>query len=121
MGHLNNAKYFTYIEQARIEYVRQVCEWGGDWRKLGMILAKTTMEFKKPVVYGDAITVFTRCSRMGGKSFDLDYVIARGESEDIVAMSTTVMVAFDYETQQTIPVPELWRERILAYEPAAPA
>ena len=35
LGHLNNAKYLTYAEQARILYVRQICGWDGDWRKLG--------------------------------------------------------------------------------------
>ncbi len=121
MGHLNNARYFTFTEQARIEYVEQVCGWGGDWQTLGMILAKTAMDFKKPVLYGDKVIVYTRCSRLGGKSFDLEYVIVRGDDEDIVATSSSVMVAFDYVTQQTIPVPEHWRERIIAYEPVAPA
>lgn len=119
MGHLNNAKYFTYTEQARIEYVRQVCGWDGDWQTLGMILAKTTMDFKKPVVYGDNVTVYTRCSRLGGKSFDLEYVLVRGADEE-VARGVSVMVAFDYAIQQTIAVPDSWRERMMAYEPTPP-
>lgn len=119
LGHLNNAKYATYIEQARIEYVREVCEWAGDWQRLGMILAKISIDFKMPLVYGDQVQIYTRCSRLGGKSFDLEYVITR-QTAEIAATALTVMVAYDYAQQQTISVPTEWRERISAYEPHAP-
>jgi acyl-CoA thioester hydrolase len=120
LGHLNNAKYATYIEQARIEYVREVCGWQGDWHTLGMILAKIVIDFKAPVMYGDVVEVQTRCARMGGKSFDLEYIITRrteaAETASLAATANTVMVAYDYALQQSIQVPEAWRSRIAAYE-----
>lgn len=123
LGHLNNAKYATYIEQARIEYVREVCGWQGDWHTLGMILAKMVIDFKAPVMYGDLIEVQTRCARMGGKSFDLEYRIIRrtnaADTASIAAIASTVMVAYDYAAQQSIAVPDEWRGRIAAYEAGA--
>lgn len=121
MGHLNHAKFLTYMEQARIDYVQQVCGWQGDWHTLGMILAQATIDYRLPIFYGDAVSVFTRCVRLGSKSFDLQYQIWRQrpqQAEELAAEARTVMVAYDYASDQTIPVPQTWRAAMQAYEPA---
>jgi acyl-CoA thioester hydrolase len=119
LGHLNNAKYLTYAEQARILYVQQICGWDGDWRTLGMILARTEIDYKLPIAYRDAVVVYIRTSRIGGKSFDLDYVMSRQRGDnppEIAATIKTIMVSYDYEQDISIPVPQSWREAMLAYE-----
>lgn len=119
MGHLNNAKYATYLEQARITYVTEVCGFRGPFSELGMILARLEIDFKQPIVYGDTVRVYTRCPRIGSKSFDLDYAMTRQEgagAEQIAAAGHSVLVAFDYATQQSIPVPQAWREAMAAYD-----
>lgn len=121
LGHLNNATYLSYIEHARIEYIREVCGWQGAWQTLGMILAKTIIEYQLPVIYDDTVTVWTRCARLGGKSFDLEYLMMRQQGDnppDIAATCTTVMVSYDYEQETTIRVPDTWRTAIIDYEPA---
>jgi acyl-CoA thioester hydrolase len=121
MGHLNNAKYLTYTEQARIYYVRDVCAWERDWRKLGIILARTEIDYKLPIAFDDKVMVYIRVSRLGSKSFDFEYMITRQRAKnevEIAALSKSVMVAYDYESDSTILISDLWRKRILAYEPA---
>ncbi len=123
MGHVNNAKYATYAEHARIQYVRDVCGWNGTWDNEGMILAKITIDFKQPVLYGDNVMVYTRVSRLGSKSFTMQHqlTVQRGEdAPQLAATMETVMVAYAYAQQVSIPVPTAWRERILAYEPTTP-
>ncbi|MDQ7027601.1 MAG: acyl-CoA thioesterase [Anaerolineae bacterium] len=120
MGHLNNVTYLTYVEQARIIYVRDVCGWQTDWRKLGMILARTEIDYKLPIGFEHQVMVYMRMSRIGGKSFDFDYIITRQKGDnapEIAAEVKTVMVAYDYETDNTISVPQSWRDNIIAYEP----
>jgi acyl-CoA thioester hydrolase len=120
MGHLNNAKYATYIEQARIQYVTDVCGFRGVWGELGMILARIEIDFKAPILYGDGVRIYTRCSRLGSKSFDLEYVMTRQAVDQptpiVAATSRSVLVAFDYKSQQTMPVPETWRTAMTAYD-----
>jgi acyl-CoA thioester hydrolase len=121
LGHLNNVTYLTYVEQARILYVREVCGWNGDWRKLGMILARTEVDYKIPVEFDDMVTVYVRTSRIGGKSFDIECCITRQcvtSALEVAAVVKTVMVSYDYEQNSSIPVPQTWRESITAYEPA---
>ena len=121
MGHLNNVNYLVYTEQARILYVRQICQGDKDWRKLGMILARTEIDYKLPIAFDDSVKVYIRVSRLGSKSFDFNYLITcqQGDANiEIAALSSSVMVAYDYEQDTTIAIPEQWRENILAYEPA---
>lgn len=121
MGHLNNAMYLTYAEQVRIVYIRDVCGWQGSWTALGMILARTEIDYKLPIAFEHQVTAYIRVSRIGGKSFDMRYLITRQSSAnpvEIAAEIKTVMVAYDYQQDMAIPVPDSWREKIIAYEPA---
>lgn len=117
MGHVNNAKYLTYLEQARLAYVMEVWEWEGGLGKLGMIMARAEINFQRPMFFNDQLEIFTRCSRLGNKSFDLAYLI-RQAGQPIVATGLTTIVAYDYAAHTSIPVPAEWRERTLVYEPA---
>jgi acyl-CoA thioester hydrolase len=117
-GHVNNAKYLTYYEQARIKYFDDIVEWSYDWSKEGIILAKADINFIKPIHFGEEIKVFTRCSRLGSKSFDLQYQIISYKDGDEILMSdcTTVMVAFDYVNNKSIVLPDEWKQVIKKYE-----
>jgi acyl-CoA thioester hydrolase len=117
-GHVNNAKFLTYVEMARVRYFDEIVEWGYDWSKEGIILARAEIDFIQPILFKDELTVFTRCSRIGRKSFDLEYQLSviRDGKEILKADACTVMVAFDYQRHQSIEVPASWREAILAYE-----
>lgn len=119
LRHVNNAKYLTYIETARLAYVAEVCG-ARSIDQVPMILAKITVEFKLPLMLGDQIGLFTRCSRIGNRSFDLETVILRyqDDSAEVAAVGQQVMVAYDYGTGQSMPVPDDWRVLITRYEPA---
>lgn len=118
MGHVNNATYLTYFESARIAYALEIFRLG-DVAQLGMILAKMTVEYKLPLTLGDEIVVYTRCSRLGTKSFDLEAQILRFQAgkTQVAATGQAVMVTYDYASEQTVAVPAAWRQHLLAYEP----
>ncbi len=116
--HVNNACYLTYIEQARIIYFNDIVGWDYDWSEKGIILAKATVDFVYPIHINDEVHVYTRCSRIGNKSFDLQYRIIKNEKEKeiLIADSTSVMVAFDYTKQKSIEVPSEWKDLLRSYE-----
>ena len=116
-GHLNNAKYFTYTEQARIAYVKHLGLWnGGSFLDIGIILAEASMTFKASILWGQPIRVGVRVNRLGNKSFDVIYSIQDSDTGLEHASGSTVQVAFDYHTDQTIPIPEEWRQIITSFE-----
>ena len=120
LGHVNHAKYLTYMEQARVCYVRDICGWDGNLMKLGMILARVTVDYFLPLHFNETVHVLTRCARLGNKSFDLAYLIQREKNgqREVISTAITNMVAYEYASDQTISVPDLWREKILAFEPS---
>src|SRR6185369_1424569 len=97
-GHVNNANYLTYLEIARVKYFDEIADWQYNWSKQGIILAKAEIDFIIPVMFRDEISVYTRCSRLGNKSFDLEYRIVKmlKDQEQLMADGVTVMVAYDY-------------------------
>jgi acyl-CoA thioester hydrolase len=113
-GHVNNAVYLTYLENARIAYLREVL--GLDSvDDLLVIVANVNIDFRSRASLGETLEVGARTSRIGTKSFDLDHEI-RGPDGRLVAAAATTLVTFDYRGDATMPVPDLWRERIESYE-----
>ena len=95
MGHVNNAVYSTYLEEARIGVL-------GDL--IGFILARVEIDFRSELRNGEDVEVKTRCSRIGTKSFDLEHVISADGR--VVAEARSVLVSYDYELGVSIPVPD---------------
>lgn len=118
MGHVNNSVYLTYIEMARVKYSDTVLGTNVDFSKDGFILARATVDFIVSIELHDKIHVATRCSRMGTKSFDLEYeIIKTNEGQPVVvAKGTTVCVGYNYAEKKSIVIPDEWKKRIEAYE-----
>ncbi len=119
LGHVNNANYLTYFEIARIRYFEEIIAEGRvDWKKEGIILARAVIEYRQPINGFDGYFISIRCSRLGTKSFDFDYLITKEtDAGDItIAEGSTVMVCFDYELQQTINMKEAWKSAIEKFE-----
>jgi acyl-CoA thioester hydrolase len=111
MGHVNNAVFLTYIEQARVVYLSQVGAATG-LEEMNIIVARVEIDFKAPVRLGQEVEVSVRASRLGTKSFDLDYVL-RVDGE-VVAEARSVQVAYDYERREPVALPQEWREKMAA-------
>jgi acyl-CoA thioester hydrolase len=117
-GHVNNAVYLTFFEQARFNYFNDVVKVDVQWAKQGIILAKAEVDFILPVIITDKISIYTRCSRIGNKSFDLEYVAVREKNglEEIVAKSLSILVAFDYQKKLPMNILDSWRQQFHKYE-----
>jgi acyl-CoA thioester hydrolase len=112
-GHVNNAKYLTYMEQARIEYIHQSGLWeGGSFQDIGIILANAQITFQASIRYGQPVRVGVRVSRLGNKSMTMEYRLEDAQSGEGLASASTTVVTYDYRTQQTIPIPDHWRKII---------
>lgn len=118
LGHVNNANHFTYIESARVNYFNDVSGEEVMWSKKGIIVAKAVIDFKMPLLFKDKVSVYTKCSRIGNKSFDLAYKIIKEENgkEIVLAEASTVLVCFDYEKGASILIPDEWKKKLQRYE-----
>lgn len=115
-GHVNNATYFTYMEQARLEYLIALGLWqpGDDFLGVGTIVAEATCTYKRPILLGQPVVVGVRTTRLGNKSLVLDYQLSVAGQE--VATGRSVLVAYDYRVGASIPISAAWRAKVLAFE-----
>jgi len=117
-GHVNNAKYLTYFEQARLAYWIQMGLFTKDqsFMELGIILADVHITFLEPVYYGQNIKVGVRVSKLGNKSMAWEQNIVDADTGKELAKGEVIVVAYDYKEERTIPIPQEWREKISTFE-----
>ena len=116
LGHVNNAVYFTYLEQARGHYLRELGLISSRADDAGFILAEASCQYRSPLKLAERVTIYARVCELRNTSFIFEY---RVEAEDgrLAAMARSVQVCYDYRAKRPIPIPTEWREAILAYEP----
>jgi acyl-CoA thioester hydrolase len=111
MGHLNNALFSTYLEQARLAWF-STAGFGSDAEHplRDVILARTEIDFRSPVTAGETVEIAVRPAGVGKKSFELAYELRAGGR--LVAEAKSVLVGYDYEQASSIEIPERWRRRM---------
>ena len=116
-AHVNNARYLTYLEQARVAYVAHLGLWDGrSFMDIGIILADIHLTFQAPIQFGQAVQVGLRVARLGNKSLDMHYQIEETQSGREFAKGSTVIVTYDYRSGATMPIPDKWRKTIIEFE-----
>jgi acyl-CoA thioester hydrolase len=117
-GHLNNAKYLTFFEQARVLYFEQLGLFEKDksFMDIGVIVADIHIRYLAPVFLGARIKVGVRAAHIGNKSIALEQVIMDEMGGKVYADGTVVLVAYDYHAHKTTPVVEEWRRKIMSFE-----
>jgi acyl-CoA thioester hydrolase len=111
MGHVNNATYLTYFEEARIHFFSQlVGEW--DWGNYGILVARNEINYKRPIFSKDKIQIHTRISELGNKSLHMEYRITKQgkEGEELCTDGKSILVCFNYKNNKTIAIPEAWKK-----------
>lgn len=74
LGHVNNARFLSYTEQARVRYLVELGLWDGvSFLDLGLIVADVHLSFLAPIVMAQAIQVGARVTRIGNKSIHMDH------------------------------------------------
>jgi len=116
LGHVNNAVYLTYLEQARVHYMREVGLGFQGLDDVGMILAEVTCTYRAPLSLGERVTVWVRVSELRNSSFIVEYRM-EGEDGRLAATARTVQVCYDYQAGRSHPIPDRWQATITAYEP----
>ena len=107
LGHVNNAVFLTYLEEARIAYLVPLGAEASD-----MILARVEIDFRAPLQIGAELEIGVRPARIGTKSFDLEYEVHSGDT--LAAEAKTVLVSYDYAARRPVELPESWREALAA-------
>jgi acyl-CoA thioester hydrolase len=111
MGHVNNAVYFTYLEQCRLTFWRQLTGEGSPLSRV--IVARAECDYRAPALFGDQLEIRLAVGDIGRSSFSLLYEIVKLETGARVAEGRTVMVTYDYAAGKSVPVPDSTRDLLI--------
>ena len=103
-GHVNNAVYLTYAQEARFA-------WSGI---LEMVVARAEVDFIAPIYDGDTfLDIELWVSAIGNSSFTMTYELKmKGE---LVARVKTVQVTVDMSTKKSSPMSDEQRAFLTKY------
>ncbi len=109
--HVNNVSQQSYFDLGKTDYFRSVL--GKDIMEGEplIITVSTSTSYMGQIRRDDEIEVLTTVSKIGNKSITLFQQIVCGE--EVRSESTSVMVAFDFHHQQSVPVPDAWRSKMM--------
>jgi len=115
MGHVNNAKYLTYAQEARFLWATE--EFSGAMREtslIEMVVARAEIDFMEPIYEGGRfVDVEITIGKIGNSSFNMLFTI--GDQGKIFAKVMTVQVAVSTETMKSRPLTDKEREFLTKY------
>ena len=100
MGHVNNAVYLSYFENARMHYFKEMLGSDWNWNKDGIILLKNEIEYLKPVLLNDTPEIKITVIAIGTKSVTLGYELT--VNGVLCCKGLSVLVGYDNQSQQSI-------------------
>ncbi|MFO7618934.1 MAG: acyl-CoA thioesterase [Thermoplasmata archaeon] len=97
MGVVNNVNYFKWLEEGRVEFLRDLGMPLIEIEKGGTILmmAETKCNYLSPARYDEELVLETTVTHVGTKSLRFDYRVVRKSGRKEIAKAYTVHVTTD--------------------------
>jgi len=115
MRHVNNARYFTWFETARLNHM--ISNFGKvlqDRPDEGAIMAHAEIDYRAPAEWNDELLLKLRVSEVGNSSWTYEYEVTNEKKNGLlIAQGKTVQVAYDYERGRKIPIPPNIRAKLV--------
>ena len=109
MGHVNNAKYVSYLEEARVRWLVTVPGISLQDR-IAPVVAATNVNYRAPIVWPNDIVVELFVERLGNSSVTIGHRIVDGKNGNTLYSDGNVVVVWmDAATGKSAPLPEAVR------------
>lgn len=122
LGHVNNAVYQHYLEQAAIEHSEQLGWTFERYRELGgvFVMRKIAIEYVRPAVAGDRLNITTWVQYIRGTRSIRQYEIRKQDADDILVTAEALWVWVDLAAMRPRPIPQALLAAFMAHD-AGPA
>jgi acyl-CoA thioester hydrolase len=116
-GHINNVSYFIYFEQGRIDYLDHLQLTDDLFNEESVaVVADLECQFIGQILIRDPLKLYVRIAKLGRSSLDFEYAIVETSMNQIKAVGRGAMVHIDKKNGKSMPVPNVVREKIVAFE-----
>ncbi len=115
LGHVNNAVYQNYLEQAAIEHSEYLGLTFDIYRELGgvFVMRRVEIDYLRPSVAGDTLEVTTWLKEMRGSRALRCYEIRKENQADLLVTSVALWVWVDTKTMRPRPIPSLLLDKFM--------
>ncbi|TAN05152.1 MAG: acyl-CoA thioesterase [Rhodanobacteraceae bacterium] len=108
-NHVNNSSYLTFLEEARLQWLRGV---PGEWfnEHAMPVMAAVELHYLKPITWPAEVDVQLSCARLGNTSMTVaNRIVDRNDPACVYADGTVVLVWIDPATGQPVSLPDAIR------------
>ena len=118
MGIAFHGHFFTWMDVARIDYLRNLGLMGELHPTKGFtsVIRQVSCEFVSPARFDDPLVVYTRLAEIGRTSFRFEFEIYHKRENRLVGKGQSTLVALDPSSWKPIPVPETFRAAVRKFE-----
>ena len=111
-------RYLPYFDLARVEYHRNLGLLGMDIGDEGQefVMRACTIEYLAPAVFDDLIEVYVRMARIGRTSVTYEFAAYRADDDLLMVTATQTLVLVDLDERKAVPIPDVYKEKIRAFE-----
>lgn len=116
--HVNNARYLEFLEEARWDGLESSPAF--HWmtaRNIAFVVVNININYRRPAVLGDVLTVTSKLEQLNGKSGTLSQVVTLNPNGEVVADALITFVCIDLKTQKAQPLEGELREKLEQLEP----
>lgn len=109
MGHVNNAKYISYLEEARVRWMLTVPGVSMTDR-IAPVVAANNINYKRPLTWPHDIVVELYVDRLGSSSVTIGHrIVDKDDDRLLYSDGNVVVVWMDTQTGKSAPLPEAIR------------
>ncbi|BBQ85013.1 MULTISPECIES: YbgC/FadM family acyl-CoA thioesterase [Enterobacteriaceae] len=101
--HVNNARYLEFLEEARWDGLENSA--GFQWMSahhIAFVVVNININYRRPAVLGDVLTVTSKVEQLNGKSGVLSQVVTLDPEGQVVADALITFVCIDLKTQKAL-------------------
>lgn len=121
MGHVNNAVYLSYLEEARVAYCRRVGVFGGGDTGRRFIIARVEIDYRSSLTIRDIVRIEVRTENWQNRKFHFAYRLTNLTTGALAAEARTLAVTYDYQAERTVPLAAEDRALMESFESGGPA
>lgn len=108
LNHVNNAIFSTYYEEARINFIQDVPELGGQLQNgYSFVLANLKIDFISTVEYPAELTIGTGVASLGNTSISSFQAIYSAKHKKLISVAEAHGVWFNLSEQRPTPLPDI--------------
>jgi acyl-CoA thioester hydrolase len=112
LRHVNNAAYFRYIEQARVDWLSQL-DCALDPQGEGPVIINARCTFLRQLTYPGDIEIKTFVGEFGRTSFETYYEIRRVDAPEVLCAEGGAKVVWvDFPQQKSMPLSDALRAKL---------